>query len=115
ENNIGYYDQSQYFQGFYGDTTQLSREEIVARFRKNFKEPTLNKLIRFLLTRQVHFGESNHTNDRTDISFYAAMKEFYKNDMEAIEARYAEARDKREKRLKERIKALQKQVKALNG
>ncbi|UGU15439.1 ParB/RepB/Spo0J family partition protein [Sinomicrobium kalidii] len=115
ENNIGYYDQSQYFKGFYGDTVKMSREEIVANFRKNFKEATLNRLIRFLLTRQVHFGEYNHTNDRTNIAFYTAVQKYHKADIDTIEARYAEARDKREKRLKERVTALQKQVRAMES
>src|SRR5690606_20902471 len=98
--------QSQYFQDFFGDTAKMSREEIVAHFRKDFKEATLNRLIRFLLTRQVHFGESNHTNDWTNISFYSAMKEYHKKDIETIEVRYDKDRKKREKRLKERIKEL---------
>jgi ParB family chromosome partitioning protein len=115
ENNIGSYDQRDLFPGFFGDTAKLSREEIVASFRKNFKEGTLNRLIRFLLTRQVHCGESNHTNDSTNMSFYTAMQEYLKADIDTIEAAYSEARDKREKRLKERIEALQKQVGAMEG
>ncbi|NDV15724.1 ParB/RepB/Spo0J family partition protein [Muricauda sp. TY007] len=115
QNNIGHHDQSQHFQNFFGDTGNMSREEIVAHFRKDFKEATLNRLIRFLLTRQVHFGESNHTNDWTNISFYSAMKEYHKADIEAIETRFDKDRKKREKRMKERIKELQQQVKALKG
>src|SRR5690606_25940649 len=115
ENNIGYFGQTDQFKNFYGNVIEGTREEIVSRFKKDFNEAILNKLIRYLLTRQVHFGESNHTNDWTDISFYAAMKAYYKNEMEAVEARYAEAENKREKRLKERIKVLQKQVKAMKG
>ncbi|MBC9795390.1 ParB/RepB/Spo0J family partition protein [Sinomicrobium weinanense] len=115
ENNIGYYGQTDQFRDFYGNVIEGTREEIVARFKEDFKEATLNKLIRYLLTRQVHFGESNHTNDWTNISFYAAMKAYYKKEIEAIEARYAEAGDKREKRVKERIEVLQKQAKALKG
>ncbi|MCR9229148.1 MAG: partitioning protein, partial [Flavobacteriaceae bacterium] len=115
QNNIGYHDQSQYFQNFFGDTGNMSKEEIVAHFRKNFKEETLNRLIRILLAKQVHFGESNHTNDWTNISFYLAMKEYHREDIETIEARYDMDRQKREKRQKERIKDLQKQVKTLKG
>ncbi|WP_268225138.1 ParB/RepB/Spo0J family partition protein [Sinomicrobium oceani] len=115
QNNIGYHNQSQYFQNFFGDTGNRSREEIVADFRKNFKEATLNRLIRLLLTKQVHFGESNHTNNWTNISFYSAMKEYHKKDIETIEVRYDKDRKKREKRLKERIKELQQQVKTLKG
>lgn len=115
ENNIGYYDRNDHFPGFFGDTTNLSKEEIIANFRKTFKEETLNKLIRFLLTRQVHYGESNHINDNTNIAFYTAMQQYHKADIDAIEAGYAETRDKREKRLNERVAVLQKQVKAIKG
>ena len=113
QNNIGYTAQGQHFQGFFGDTIKGSREEIVNHFRKHFKEATLNRLIRFPLTSQVHFGERNHTNDSTNAAFYMAMKEYHKKDIEVIEVRYDKDKKKREKRLKERIKELQEQVKAL--
>tara|TARA_R110002049_G_scaffold239599_2_gene412945 strand:+ start:793 stop:1389 length:597 start_codon:yes stop_codon:yes gene_type:complete len=115
ENNVGYFDQREHFQEFFGDTANTTREEIVARFRKDFKEETLNRLIRFLLTRQVHFGESNHVNNLTNSSFYTAMQEYHKPNIDTIEARYAKTRNKREKKLKERVEALQKQVKAMEG
>jgi len=110
ENNVSYFDQRDHFTEFFGDTTNMTREEIVAKFRKCFKEETLNKLIRFLLTRQVHFGESNHVNNLTNSSFYTAMQEYHKSNIDMIEAGYAKTRNKREKRLKERVEALQKQV-----
>ena len=115
ENNVGYSDQREHFQEFFGDTTNTTREEIVARFRKEFKEETLNRLIRFLLTRQVHFGESNHMNNLTNSSFYTAIQEYHKSNIDTIEAGYAKTRSKREKRLKERVEALQQQDKAMAG
>ena len=115
ENNVGYFDQREHFQGFFGDTANLSKEEMVANFRKDFKEEILNRLVRFLLTQQVHFGESNHVNDLTNCSFYTAMQEYLRENISDIEKSYAKTRNKREKRLKERIKALQEQVRALEA
>ncbi|RUA14389.1 MAG: partitioning protein, partial [Flavobacteriia bacterium] len=85
---------------------------LVAKFKKDFKKETLNKLLRFLLTRQVHLGESNHTNDLTNRSFYGAMHSFFKDKITAIEETYAERRQKRETRIKERVTALEQQAKA---
>jgi len=85
----------------------------VARFKEYFKKETLYKLLRFLMTRQVHLGESNHTNDLTNQSFYVAMLSFYKKKISAIEETYAESRQKREARIKERIIVLERQAKAI--
>ena len=115
ENNLGYFDQREHFQGFFGDTANLSREEMVANFRKDFKEEILNRLVRFLLTQQVHFGESNHVNDLTNCSFYTAMLEYHRESISEIEKSYAKTRSKREERIKERIEALQEQVRALEA
>lgn len=113
ENNIGWEDQREHFGDFLGDDSQLSREELVARFQQNFKKGMLYKLLRFLLTRQVHLGESNHTNDLTNQSFYVAMDSFYKDKILAIEETYAESRQKREARIKERVAALEQQAKTI--
>ncbi len=115
ENNVGYFDQREHFQGFFGDTAKLSREEMVANFRKDFKEGTLNRLVRFLLTQQVHFGENNHVNNLTNCSFYTAMQEYHMERISEIEKSYAKTRNKREERLNERIEALQEQVRALKA
>ncbi|MCR9264798.1 MAG: ParB/RepB/Spo0J family partition protein [Flavobacteriaceae bacterium] len=111
ENNIGYYSQREHFEGFIWEDSKLSREELVARFKQNFKKEAFYKLIRFLLTRQVHLGESNHTNDMTNQSFYVAMLSFYKDKISAIEETYVESRQKREARIKERVVALEQQAK----
>lgn len=110
ENNIGYYGQREHFEDFFGDDSQLSREELVAQFKQNFKKETLYKLLRFLLTRQVHLGESNHTNDLTNQSFYMAMQSFYRDKIAVIEDTYAGKRQKREARIKERIMVLEQQA-----
>ncbi len=113
ENNLGWHDQREHFEDFFGDDSQLSREELVVKFKKDFKKETLNKLLRFLLTRQVHFGESNHTNDLTNQSFYVAMQSFYRDKIAVIEDTYAGKRQKREARIKERIMLLEQQAKVL--
>ncbi|WP_418499496.1 ParB/RepB/Spo0J family partition protein [Flagellimonas sp.] len=113
ENNIGYYGQREHFEDFFGDDSQLSREEIVAQFKQNFKKETLYKLLRFLLTRQVHLGESNHTNDLTNQSFYMAMQSFYRDKIAIVEDTYAGKRQKREARIKERILVLEQQAEVL--
>ncbi|MDF0707689.1 ParB/RepB/Spo0J family partition protein [Flagellimonas okinawensis] len=112
ENNIGFYSQRKHFKDFFGDDSRLSHDELVARFKANFKKETFHRLLRFLLTRQVHLGESNHTNDLTNLSFYGAMHSFFKDKITAIEEIYAERRQKRETRIKERIAVLEQQAKA---
>ena len=113
ENNLGWHDQREHFGDFLGDDDQLSNADRLDQFKEGFKKETFHKLLRFLLTRQVHLGESNHTNDLTNQSFYVAMQTFYKDKISAIEDTYAENRQKRETRIKERVTALEQQAKAL--
>ncbi|WP_067028954.1 ParB/RepB/Spo0J family partition protein [Allomuricauda sp. CP2A] len=113
ENNIGWEDQREHFEGFFGDDHNLSNEEVVARLKANFKKETFHKLLRFLLTRQVHLGESNHANNLTNRSFYVAMQTFYRDKISAIEETFAEKCQKREARIKERVASLEQQAKAL--
>lgn len=114
ENNVDYISQQKYFSGLIGDTSKMTRIEIVENFKKKFKKEIFHKLIRYMLTKQVHFGESNHVNNLTNISFYNAMQGYYKTKMANIEKEYAEKRSKREARLKERITVLEKQIQELN-
>ena len=114
ENNVGYPSQQKYFTGLLGDTSKMTRIEIVENFKKKFKKETFHKLIRYILTKQVHFGESNHVNNLTNISFYNAIQGYYKSKIAGIEKQYAEKRSKREERLKERITILEKQIQELN-
>ena len=113
ENNVDYTGQQKYFSGLLGDTSKMTRIEIVESFRKNFKKEIFHKLIRYILTKQVHFGESNHINNLTNISFYNAMQGYYKTKIADIEKEYTENRDKREKRLKERIENVEKEIQEL--
>lgn len=114
ENNVDYMSQQKYFSEFLSDTSKMTKIEIVQNFKKKFKKEIFHKLIRYMLTNQVHFGESNHMNNLTNISFYNAMQGYYKSKIASIESEYAEKRNKREERLKERITALEKKVKELN-
>ena len=114
ENNVDYMSQQKYFSKFLGDTSKMTKVEIVENFKKKFKKEIFHKLIRYMLTKQVHFGESNHVNNLTNISFYNAMQGYYKSKIAGIEKEYAEKRDKREARLKERITVLEKQIQELN-
>lgn len=113
ENNVGYSSQQKYFSDLLGDTSKMTRIEIVENFKKKFKKESFHKLIRYMLTKQVHFGESNHVNNLTNISFYNAIQGYYKNKIADIEKEYAEKRNKREERLKERIEILEKQIQDL--
>ena len=110
ENNLGWHDQREHFGDFLGDDDQLSNADRLDQFKEGFKKETFHKLLRFLLTRQVHLGESNHTNDLTNQSFYVAMQTFYKDKISAIEDTYAENRQKREARIKERVVVLEQQA-----
>ncbi|WP_348700785.1 ParB/RepB/Spo0J family partition protein [uncultured Maribacter sp.] len=114
ENNVDYMSQQKYFSKFLGDTSKMTKVEMVENFKKKFKKEIFHKLIRYMLTKQVHFGESNHVNNLTNISFYNAMQGYYKSKIAGIEKEYAEKRDKREARLKERITVLEKQIQELN-
>jgi ParB family transcriptional regulator, chromosome partitioning protein len=88
--------------------------ETVEHFKENFKRDIFYKLIRYILSKQVHFGESNHVNNLTNISFYNAMQGYYKTKIANIEKEYVEERNKRETRLKEHIESLEKQIQELN-
>ncbi|MFH6602583.1 ParB/RepB/Spo0J family partition protein [Maribacter algicola] len=113
ENNVDYMSQQKYFSKFLGTTSKMTKVEMVQHFKKNFKKEIFHKLIRYILTKQVHFGDSNHVNNLTNISFYAAMQGYYKSKIAGIEKEYAEKRNKREERLKERITVLEKQIQEL--
>ena len=114
ENNVDYMSQQKYFSKFLDDTSKMTKVEMVENFKKKFKKEIFHKLIRYMLTKQVHFGESNHVNNLTNISFYNAMQGYYKSKIASIEKEYAEKRDKREERLKERITVLEKKIQELN-
>ena len=114
ENNVDYMSQQKYFSKFLGHTSKMTNVEMVENFKKKFKKEIFHKLIRYMLTKQVHFGESNHVNNLTNISFYNAMQGYYKSKIAGIEKEYDEKRDKREARLKERITVLEKQIQELN-
>ncbi|WP_246849113.1 hypothetical protein [Aquimarina sp. U1-2] len=88
--------------------------EVVKHFKKNFKKEIFHKLIRYMLIKQVHFGESNHVNNLTNTSFYNAMQGYYKSKIDGIQKEYSEKRDKREARLKERIAVLEMKIQELN-
>lgn len=114
ENNVDYMSQQKYFSGFFSKTSKISKIEMVEQFKKNFKKETFHKLIRYMLTKQVHFGESNHVNNLTNISFYNGMQGYFKSKIAEIEKVYSEKRDIREQRLKERITILEKKIQELN-
>ncbi|MGB6152078.1 MAG: hypothetical protein WBG48_08810 [Pricia sp.] len=114
ENNVDYMSQQKYFSKFLGDTSKITKVEMVENFKKKFKKETFHKLIRLMLTKQVHFGESNHVNNLTNISFYNALQGYYKSKITSIEKEYVEKRDTREARSKERIAVLEKKIQELN-
>ncbi|WP_179343435.1 ParB/RepB/Spo0J family partition protein [Winogradskyella ursingii] len=114
ENNVDCMSQQKYFSKFLGDTSKMTKVEMVENFKKKFKKEIFHKLIRYMLTKQVHFGESNHVNNLTNASFYIAMQGYYKSKIAGIEKEYAEKRSKREGRLKERITVLEKKIEELN-
>ena len=114
ENNVDYMSQQKYFSKFLGDTSKMAKVEMVENFKKKFKKEIFHKLIRYMLTKQVHFGESNHVNNLTNISFYNAMQGYYKSKIAGIQKEYTEKRDKREARLNERITVLEKKIQELN-
>ena len=114
ENNVDYVGRQKHFSKFLVGTSKMTDVGIVEHFKKNFKKDIFHKLIRYMLTRQVHFGESNHINNLTNISFYNAMQGYYKSKIADIEKTYTEKRNKREARLKERIAVLEKKFQELN-
>lgn len=115
ENNVDYFSQQKYFSGLLGDTSKMTKVEIVQNFKKKFKKEIFHKLIRYMLTKQVHFGESNHTNNLTNMSFYNAILGYHKTKITDIEKEYIERRAIREERLKARIEILEKEIKELKA
>jgi ParB family chromosome partitioning protein len=115
ENNVDYFSQQKYFSGLFGGTSKMTKVEMVHNFKKKFKKEIFHKLIRYMLTKQVHFGESNHVNNLTNISFYNAMQGYFKTKISDIEKVYTEKRDIREERLKERIGLLEKEIQELKA
>ena len=114
ENNVDYVGRQKHFSKLLSVTSKMSDIEVVEHFKKNFKKEIFHRLIRYILTKQVHFGESNHINNLTNISFYNAIQGYYKSKISGIEKEYAEKRNKREVRLKERIAVLEKKIQELN-
>ncbi|MBP2831868.1 ParB/RepB/Spo0J family partition protein [Aquimarina sp. U1-2] len=114
ENNVDYVGRQKHFFKFLVGTSKMTDVEVVEHFRKHFKKEIFHRLIRYILTRQVHFGESNHVNNLTNISFYNAMQGYYKSEIASIEKKYEEKSAKREARLKERITVLEKKIQELN-
>ena len=114
ENNVDYVGRQRFFSKLLGNTSKMTDVEIVENFKKKFKKEIFHKLIRYILTKQVHFGESNHVNNLTNISFYNAMQGYHNTKIAKIEEEYAEKRNQREERLKERIAVLEKQIQDLN-
>jgi ParB family chromosome partitioning protein len=113
ENNVDYVGRQKHFSKLLGNSSKMTDVETVEHFKKNFKKEIFYKLVRYILTKQVHFGESNHVNNLTNISFYNAMQGYYKTKIANIEKEYAEERNKREIRMKERIEKLEKQIQEL--
>lgn len=114
ENNVDYSMKQACFSEFLGDTSKMTKVEIVENFKKHFKKDLFYQLIRYMITKQVHFGESNHLNNLTNISFYKALETYYKSDFEAIDNEYKEKQNKREARLKERIAVLETKIQELS-
>ncbi|SFZ89554.1 chromosome partitioning protein, ParB family [Flaviramulus basaltis] len=114
ENNVDYVGRQKHFSKLLGNTSKMTDLETAEHFKKHFKKGILYRLIRYILTKQVHFGESNHVNNLTNMSFYRAMQGYYKTKIANIEKEYAAERNKREVRLKARITVLEKQVQELN-
>lgn len=115
ENNVDYVGRQKYFSKLLNGTSKMTPVETVAHFKKNFKKEVFHRLIRYILTRQVYFGESNHVNNLTNVSFYNALKGYYKSKIEGVEKQFAKKRNKREARLKARISDLEKKIKAMNN
>jgi|TARA_R110002074_G_scaffold106578_2_gene230219 ParB family chromosome partitioning protein len=107
QNEIGQYEGSRKFSGFFGKNNAISEARTVELFKKNFKKETFNKLVRMLLVKNVHFGESNHNNNRTNNAVYVALRGYCNKEMEPIETAYAEIRSAREKKLEARIAELE--------
>ena len=115
ENNVDYFSQQKYFSGLLDDTSKMTKVEIIQNFKEKFKKEIFHKLIRYILTKQVHFGESNHTSNLTNMSFYNAILGYHKTKITDIEKEYIERRDIREERLKARIEILEKEIKELKA
>jgi ParB family chromosome partitioning protein len=113
ENHIGWHNQEEFFKRFLGKSGDAAG--VVEEFRKNFKKEVFHKLIRFVMAREVHFGELNHLNNNVNSSVYTAIRPFLTKEFETIESDFEQKRIKREKRLNERIAALEKENEMLKS
>lgn len=113
QNEIGQYEGSRKFSGFFGKNNAKSDARTVELFKKNFKKETFNKLVRMLLVKNVHFGESNHNNNLTNNAVYVALRGYCNKELETIETAYAEIRRAREKKLEARIAELEGKLEQL--
>lgn len=110
ENLIGYYNAKE-FKAFYGANKAKSMAKKVENFKKYFKKETFNKLARMLIVGNVHHDERNHNNDAVNNSAYIALKGYYREDIETIEAAYANTKSERQEKLDTRIAGLKSKMK----
>ncbi|MCM5663626.1 ParB/RepB/Spo0J family partition protein [Galbibacter mesophilus] len=106
ENFVDYMDREEHFEDLFGNSNSTDSGAMAANFRKHFSTEVFQRLVRYSLSKKVHLGESNHTNNPLNICFYQAVKAYFKEDVKNMEDTYDKERRIRERKLKGRIKSL---------
>lgn len=111
QNNVGWYNRELFKNEKFFDL-DCKDENYFEEFKKVYHEGIYNKILRYFIQTQVVLGESTPKNNKTDNAFYAAVKPYYKEDIEKVENAFKEREKAREAKLKERIAELEKELEA---
>ena len=115
QDHVGWSSEFDGYDKLYGKNNRKDSAKMVATFRKNYNKAIFNKLVRYMLLKNVHMGEMNHNNNLPNHAFFTAVEPFCKKEIEEIENTFAAKTKKREERLKERVSELEKELSALKS
>ncbi|GAA4277552.1 ParB/RepB/Spo0J family partition protein [Aquimarina mytili] len=105
--NVQYYDKEKHFAKTFPNQKNQNTENFIKKCVKDFNMATFNKIIRYMILNQLHFGEQNHTNNNVNQSFYLAIQHFMGEEISNIETTYQIEEAKREERIAQRIAELE--------
>lgn len=105
--NVQYYDKEKHFAKTFPNQKNQNTENFIKKCVKDFNMATFNKIVRYMILNQLHFGEQNHTNNNVNQSFYLAIQHFMGEEISNIETTYQIEEAKREERIAQRIAELE--------
>lgn len=81
-------------------------ENYFEEFKKVYHEGIYNQIIRFFLQTQVEFFENTPKTNKTNNAYYAAVKNYYSDEITTIEDAYTEKENERNAKMVSRIAEL---------